>query len=166
MDGGWWSRVVGRVSGPERGLRAARREAVRDVERDLRDLEEQVRVGRSRLPGDVQWRLDDLMVLVTELIYRGDAVAASPERLQLVARTVDDYVPTALRAYLNLPSGYAANHREDGGPTAREQLVEQLLLLHGELTEVLEEVHADEARALKAHGAFLKDRFHRSSLDL
>jgi len=84
----------------------------------------------------------------------------SPE-LYLVERTACDYLPTAVDAYLRLPTGYVSSQPGSHGRTALEVLLEELELLEAEMRSVAETVHRRDMDRLLAHKRFLAERFKR-----
>ena len=79
--------------------------------------------------------------------------------LYLVRQTATDYLPEMLETYLRLPPMYARFHEVTPGKTSRDLLVEQLTVLQGEMENILDDLHRDDAEALRAHGDFLKRKF-------
>jgi hypothetical protein len=78
---------------------------------------------------------------------------------------VGDYLPTTLRAYLNLDPRLA-DQVAPSGRTPRAALREQLDALHSAAKDLLEATHARDANALFAQGNFLRTKFTGSDLDL
>jgi hypothetical protein len=76
-----------------------------------------------------------------------------------VQRTVDEYLPTALNAYLALPPGYVSTQPGSEGKTALAVLLDELDLLDGQMKHAAEVIHRSEMDRLVAHGRFLRDRF-------
>jgi hypothetical protein len=78
---------------------------------------------------------------------------------------VDDYLPTTLRAYLNLDPSVT----EQPGPSGRSPraaLREQLESLSAAAQEMLDATRSQDVDALFTQGNFLKTKFTRSDLDL
>ena len=78
---------------------------------------------------------------------------------------VDDYLPTTLRAYLNLNPALT----EQAGPsgrTPRAALREQLDGLQDAADDLLRAAQARDVDALASQGNFLRTKFSRSDLDL
>jgi hypothetical protein len=139
---------------------------VGQLRRDLDHLRTRVRKYGGRLPGEIQMRTRALISTIEEILARGDQLAGQPEALHVVGRTIRDYVPTSLEAYLNLPRGFAMQRRVEGRRTAHEELVSQLDILQTELSRIAEAVFQGEARSLADQGRFLESKFRRSELDL
>jgi hypothetical protein len=78
---------------------------------------------------------------------------------------VDDYLPTTLRAYLNLDPSMT-ERSGPSGRTPRAALREQLESLSGAAQELLDATRAHDVDALFTQGNFLKTKFTRSDLDL
>lgn len=95
-------------------------------------------------------------------------VEPGTESAHLVRRTAVDYLPSTLRAYLDLPADWARTHRVDGTMTSRDLLREQLDVLQAGAADLFHTVCEQDARQLQANGVFLRDRFSptTSSLNL
>jgi hypothetical protein len=78
---------------------------------------------------------------------------------------VEDYLPTSLRAYLNLDPA-VTEQRGPSGRTPRAALREQLAGLNGAAAELLAATRAHDVDALFTQGNFLRTKFTRSDLDL
>ncbi|MBG0817598.1 hypothetical protein [Planomonospora sp. ID82291] len=122
--------------------------------------------GSERFPADVTARVEELAGLLAGMLERAEALAASPDHLHVVSRTIRDYLPASLEAYANLPRAYALERRDGRGPSAHEELLAQLDLLDDGLREIARAVHRGDEQALRDQGRFLRDRFGRSELDL
>jgi hypothetical protein len=136
-----------------------------DQEREVRrTLAASVAGAHGRVPAEVEERLAAIQHLILDILDVTGPAARS--ELYVLLRTATDYLPTALDTYLRLPQGYATTRRAVGGRTALELLVEQLDLLHTEMTEVADAVSRNDLDRLAAHGRFLTTRFGRSELAL
>jgi hypothetical protein len=78
---------------------------------------------------------------------------------------VNDYLPTTLRAYLNLDPA-VTEQPGPSGRTPRSALREQLESLNGAAGELYDAARAHDVDALFTQGNFLKTKFTRSDLDL
>jgi hypothetical protein len=78
---------------------------------------------------------------------------------------VGDYLPTTLRAYLNLDPG-VTEQPGPSGRTPRAALREQLESLVGAAEDMLQAARAHDVDALFTQGSFLRTKFTRSDLDL
>lgn len=133
---------------------------------DLDRLGERVRRHERRLPDDVLAAYDRVEASLREILARAEELATSPDHLFVVGRTINDYLPTSLETYANLPRSFALGHRGDNQRTAHEELLSQLALLERELGEIATAVYAGDVARLNAQGRFLEDKFADSSLDL
>ena len=82
-----------------------------------------------------------------------------------VKGVLNDYLPTALRAYLALDPSVVDQMRPTGR-TPRQALIEQLETLWASSADLREASRAHDADALMAHGSFLRTKFSGSDLDL
>jgi hypothetical protein len=78
---------------------------------------------------------------------------------------VGDYLPTTVRAYLNLDPD-VTDRPGPAGRTPRMALREQLESLVGAAEELLHAARAHDVDALFSQGNFLRTKFTRSDLDL
>ena len=78
---------------------------------------------------------------------------------------VGDYLPTTLRAYLDLDPALT-ERPGPSGRTPRAALREQLDALAGAADDLLDAAQAHDVDALFTQGNFLRTKFTRSDLDL
>jgi hypothetical protein len=122
---------------------------------------------RKELPRE----LIDKVVAVADAIldvlpaYRVEGL--EPHDQFIVERMVDDYLPAAVRSYLNLPAAYrSVPLPEAGGKTASRLLSDQLDLLLARMRQVVDASYKKDLQALLVHGRFLDSKFGRSSLTI
>jgi hypothetical protein len=143
---------------------------------DVRRLRAALAAHRRRAEGamtgqtrdDVLASIDRLTTTLGALFDRPDLLhRGAPETFE-IERLVDDYLPTALEAYLRLPAEFADTQPLSDGHTAREVLLEQLGLLERGAQEATEAASRGEADQLLAFGRFLAGRFgpQNPALDL
>ena len=102
------------------------------------------------------------IVLFIAGVISGTLVVPIVVGLFAVERTVTDYLPTTLNAYLRLPKAYASTRVIRSGKTASALLGEQLDLIDEKMQEVAEAVAKDDVGKLLAQGRFLEERFKRN----
>lgn len=133
-----------------------------DPQRIQKALAEQIGAAAGRLPPEVLSRIQRIELTIrTEILPRLDCLPLGAPELYLVERTVTDYLPTAVEAYLRLPSGYVSSQPGSHGRAALEVLLEELDFLDAEMRQVAEAVHRTDMDRLLAHKRFLIDRFRR-----
>jgi len=133
-----------------------------DPRRVQKSLAEQIGAAAGRVPPQVLTRLQRIELTIrTEILPRLDCLPLGAPELYLVERTVSDYLPTAVEAYLRLPSGYVSSQPGSHGRAALDVLVEELDFLEAEMRQVAEVVHRTDMDRLLAHKRFLVDRFRR-----
>lgn len=133
-----------------------------DPQRMQKALAEQIGAAAGRLPPEVLSRIQRIELTIrTEILPRLDCLPLGAPELYLVERTVTDYLPTAVEAYLRLPSGYVSSQPGSHGRAALEVLLEELDFLDAEMRQVAEAVHRTDMDRLLAHKRFLIDRFRR-----
>jgi hypothetical protein len=133
-----------------------------DPRRVQKSLAEQIGAAAGRVPPHVLSRLQRIELTIrTEILPRLDCLPLGAPELYLVERTVSDYLPTAVEAYLRLPNGYVSSQPGSDGRAALDVLVEELDFLDAEMRQVAEVVHRTDMDRLLAHKRFLIDRFRR-----
>jgi hypothetical protein len=135
-----------------------------DPQRLLKSLVEQIGAAAGRVPPLVLARMQRIELTIrAEILPRLDCLPLGAPELYLVERTVSDYLPTAVEAYLRLPSGYVSTQPGSHGRAAVDVLVEELDFLDAEMRQVAEVVHRADMDRLLAHKRFLIDRFRREN---
>src|SRR4030081_1432452 len=129
-------------------------------------LAHQVAAIRGKVPDDVYQKVVSIQQTVLGILPKIDRLGPGSQDAFVVQKTVSDYLPSTLQAYLHLPRAYAAVHRFSDGRTAAQVLIDQLTLLDKKLDEVADAVNKNDADALLANGRFLEDRFGGSALNL
>jgi hypothetical protein len=134
---------------------------------DLRaSLSHQVGAVKGKVPVDVYQKVLSIEQTILGILPKIDRLGPGSQDAFVVQKTVTDYLPSTLQAYLNLPRAYATVHRLSDGRTASQVLLEQLTLLDTKLEAVADAVNKNDADALLANGRFLEDRFGKSALSL
>lgn len=133
-----------------------------DPRRVERDLRRQLSLIDRRVPRDIQLRVRDIATTITDVLPRANELGPGSRDLFVLQRTADDYLPTALQTYLNLPPGALVA----GGKSADQVLTEQLDVLAARMHEVKAAIQRKDSDALVAHGRFLEDKFGRDALSL
>ncbi len=133
-----------------------------DPRRVQKSLSEQISEVAARVPPEILARVQRLELTIrTEILPHLDCLPLGAPELYLIERTVSDYLPTAIDAYLRLPSGYVSSQPGSHGRAAVEVLAEELDFLDAEMRQVAEVVHRTDMDRLLAHKRFLIDRFTR-----
>jgi hypothetical protein len=165
----WWVVVVG-LYGTGVGL-GAWSESLRhhrerqimadgvDVEAIRSALSEQFRAISGRVPGVAMERFLHIRKAILALLPRTREFPPGSVELFTLQQTALDYLPGALRPYLQLPPAYAMRGGLDGSKTPYLVLVEELGLLAEQMDGVTEAVRRHDAERLLVHQRFLKDRF-------
>ncbi|WP_202124965.1 hypothetical protein [Actinomadura physcomitrii] len=105
-------------------------------------------------PAEAMAKLEETASMLRDVLARADLLSTSPDALYEVSRTIRTDLPTSFETYLNLPRWYALRH---GGEAATE-LLGQLDLIAGSVSRTAEEVYETEARRMRDHTAYLRDR--------
>ena len=135
-----------------------------DPQRVQKSLTQQVGAAAGRVPPEILARMQRIeLTLRTEILPHLDCLPLGAPELYLIERTVSDYLPTAVEAYLRLPRGYVSSQPGSQGRAAIDVLVEELDFLDAEMRQVAEVVHRTDMDQLLAHKRFLADRFRRNA---
>lgn len=122
-------------------------------------LNEQFHSINGRVPAIIMERFLHIRKTILGLLPRARELPPGSMELFTLQQTALDYLPGALRPYLQLPPGYALSGRVDGVHTPLQVLVEEMGLLSREIDEVAEAVRRQDAERLLVHRRFLEDRF-------
>jgi hypothetical protein len=128
------------------------------------ELERLAWQSKRKLPRELSERVDSikdsiLSVLPTLASYqRGDF------NLFTIRQTALEYLPEAIENYLKLPTAYANYHPVQNGKTARQLLLEQLILLDDEMEDIAKNISDNDTQKLIVHGRFLADKFKKEEL--
>ena len=126
----------------------------------------QVRSSGGRLPADVVAAYERVLAGLAGLVDRVERMGADAESRFVVGRIIDDYIPQAFNAYVDLPASFAREHRVAGGRTAHEELLHQLAIIETQVERITVSVYSGDAQSLAAQSRFLEERFAQSSLEL
>ena len=168
VPGPWWPLAVGALYaagalGLPRRATATTDEQPYDDRVDVARLRADVDTCREgligRVPTEVIKAVDRLALALGELFDRPDLLHRGSPETFVIQRLVDDYLPTALNAYVSLPRAFAGTHRLPDGRTPRQVLLDQLTLLEKVVRDATEDASRGEADRLLAHERFLADRF-------
>ena len=129
-------------------------------------LTSQVSAVKGKLPDDIYQKVLSIQQTLMSILPKINRLGPGSQDSFIVQKTITDYLPSTLQAYLNLPRAYATVHRMADGRTAAQVVLDQLTLLNGKLDEVADAVNKNDTDALLANGRFLEDRFGTSALKL
>jgi hypothetical protein len=133
-----------------------------DPRRLQKSMAEQLVHVAPRVPPEILGKLQRIELTIrTEILPHLDCLPLGGPELYLIERTVSDYLPTALDAYLRLPAGYVSSQPGSHGRAAVDVLAEELDFLDTQMRELAEIVHRIGMDRLLAHRRFLADRFSR-----
>lgn len=115
---------------------------------------------------------EDVLGLVRSIVTSLDAIlpmieskrmAIADQDAYTIRQTALHYLPDTLAAYLKLPPAFRNLQPLEGGKTAKTLLVEQLTVLDAKMRDIAKNLTANDAAALLANGAFLRERFTKQS---
>lgn len=115
------------------------------------------------VPSPVTARVLRVVGAVRDTLPRLSSLGTGSATAYNVMATATDYLPDAVNGYLRLPRRFADTRPIDGGRTSLMVLVDQLDLLGATMDRVFDAIYRDDANALVAHGAFLEEKFGRTS---
>jgi hypothetical protein len=165
-----WPLVVAGLYGVGALLAPGERRVDLRSEVDIRDigksLDRLLRTVHGRVPDDIERQVRRIAGTIQAILPRTGQLPPGSQELFILQRTVADYLPTSLEAYMNLPRAYAALHPLKGTKTAQQILADQLALLQQQMDEVADAVAKNDADRLLAQGRFLEERFGPSDLSI
>ena len=116
----------------------------------------------ARLPADARLRVERIRRKAQGLLQHANRFPGASRDLYLVQRTLDDYLPSTLAAYMAVsPSAVQVPVTSDG-ESAAQLLDHQLGLLEGKLDEVATNALRTDVERLLANGRFLEEHVARS----
>lgn len=163
----WWEIVagsygIGALLVPnQRGLDAAAMENSLTPDEVAASLAKLVtRIERS-VPADVFVLVQSVVGSIDGILPMLAAKAAQipSEDVFTIRQTALHYLPETLDGYLKLPAAFRNVQPLQDGKTAKVMLVEQLTVLDGKMREIAKNLVANDAQALLANGAFLREKF-------
>ncbi|QFP76763.1 hypothetical protein [Deinococcus sp. AJ005] len=118
----------------------------------------------SRLPGEARAQLIALNLRTKEALTHLHGLGQQGSEAEYLARAIrEEYVPTAVNAYLKLPPTRADTAIIEDGKTGRDLLREQLDLLLDAVQGIIDTTLMAGGREMLTHKRFLEDRFGKSA---
>ena len=130
-----------------------------DAGRLRSSLERLVRESGKRLPPDLTAKVEHISQTILEILPNVKASTIDRQDLFALERTVSDYLPKTIDAYLTLPRAYANSRVVQDGKTAKDLLGDQLDLIDEKMQAIGDAISKDDLNKLLAQGRFLEDRF-------
>ncbi len=165
-----WPVVVGGLYGMGALLAPKERPANLRADMDVKDLDKSLNGLLKRihgqLPQPLEAKVQGIASTILGILPRTGELAPGSQELFILQRTVTDYLPTSLQAYMDLPRTYAMLKPLRGTKTAQQVLGDQLDLLQQQMNEVADAVAQNDADKLLAQGRFLEEKFGRSDLSI
>lgn len=118
-----------------------------------------VKEARGQLPPSMASRLDSIRRSIQEVLPRLTGTSALDDNLFTVRETIARYLPETLSNYIALPPMFRVTRVLKDGKTARDLLMDQLIVLDDQMKEVVGNVARGDADALLANGQFLEAKF-------
>jgi hypothetical protein len=139
-------------------------EPARRLQAALAALVTQANAEGGRLPPGAVPTVRDIDDVLRPLLSYIELRSASEEEMRHLTAIVEDYLPTALRDFLALPTQYTERPGVTG-TTPADDLVRQLQLLDEGANELQDFVYTGDAAQLAIQARFLDAKFRRSDLD-
>ncbi|CAM4190589.1 hypothetical protein [Deinococcus marmoris] len=118
----------------------------------------------SRLPGEARAQLIALNLRTKEALTHLHGLGQQGSESEYLARAIrEEYVSTAVNAYLKLPRTRADTAIIEDGKTGRDLLREQLDLLLDAVQGIIDTTLLAGGREMLTHKRFLEDRFGKSA---
>jgi hypothetical protein len=137
-----------------------------DPARLQRGLDQIAEQAQKRLPVELAAKVAAIRTTILDLLPNLKTTSIPRDDLFAIERTVSDYLPTTLDAYLTLPRAYAKTKVVKDGKTAEQLLAGQLDLIDEKMEAISEAVAKDDVGKLLAQGRFLEERFSQPSDEL
>ena len=118
-----------------------------------------VNQARSQLPPRMVGLLDSIRRSIQEVLPRLTEIRAFDDNLFTVRETIARYLPETLANYIALPPMFRVTRVLKDGKTARDLLMDQLVVLDNQMKEVVGNLARGDADALLANGEFLEAKF-------
>lgn len=118
-----------------------------------------VKEARAQLPPTMVGRLDSIRRSIQEVLPRLTDTRAFDDNLFTVRETIARYLPETLSNYIALPPMFRVTRVLKDGKTARDLLMDQLIVLDDQMKEVVGNLARGDADALLANGQFLEAKF-------
>jgi hypothetical protein len=122
-------------------------------------------VNLNHLPPDVEKQVDRIRRKADVLGRHPDRFPIGSKDLYVVQHTASDYLPTTVRAYLEVPSWSVETPTADGR-TPLQMLHGQLDLLEAKLDEIADGVRKQRVDNMLANERFLEENFGSSEAEL
>jgi hypothetical protein len=129
------------------------------------ELVQSVNSNAGKLPAEGVVVARRVLDVVREVIETSADRELDIRAIVAVRGILEDYLPTTLRAYLAIDPSVVDQPRPSGR-TPAQSFIEQLELLWGSATDLLDAARAHDADALLSQGSFLSTKFSGSDLDL
>lgn len=118
-----------------------------------------VNEARAQLPPKMVGLLDSIRRSIQEALPRLGDARVFDDNLFTVRETIARYLPETLANYIALPPMFRVTHVLKDGKTARDLLMDQLVMLDNQMKEVVGNLARVDADALLANGEFLEAKF-------
>jgi hypothetical protein len=118
-----------------------------------------VNEARAQLPPRIIGLLDSIRRSIQEVLPRLADTRAFDDNLFTVRETIARYLPETLANYVALPPMFRVTRVLKDGKTARDLLMDQLVVLDNQMKEVVGNLARGDADALLANGEFLEAKF-------
>ncbi len=142
-----------------------------DVERSLtpseiaRSLAEFTTRIEKLVPADIFARVQSIVASIDAILpmLATRSATVADEDTYTIRQTALHYLPETIAAYLKLPAAYRSLQPLADGKNANALLADQLRVLDDKMREIMRDLSANDAQALLANGAFLRDKFATQS---
>ena len=120
----------------------------------------------AAFPSEGRRLLDDIAGSVSQVASHGAVGGRIDGAVNALEPLITDYLPECVAAFRRLPSDTVRLPNLHDGRTAVDELTIQLGLMNDHVATVAARLGHEDLRRLEEHGAFLRDKFGRSELDL
>ena len=134
-----------------------------DAGRLRASLERLDKESSKRLPPELAAKVEQISQTILDILPKVGSSKIDRQDLFALERTVSDYLPSTIDAYLTLPRAYANSRVVQDGKTPKDLLGDQLDLIEEKMEAISEAVSKDDLNKLLTQGRFLEDRFGSNS---
>lgn len=130
---------------------------------NVRDLKNQLKPYRKRLPQQVVYHVNELFAQLDELLPQWGKLKQFAEQKYALNAVVNDYLPQVLNTYLNLPASY---YKDSTKARYANEITDQLELLSVALGKIQDAINEGSEHKILTQSNFLRAKFGDSGNEL
>ncbi len=126
----------------------------------LINLETLIITVRNKISENMLSIVLDIRNELENILQSFSYIEHDPNSAHIIHQTVVDYLPRILDTYMRIPPAYAKLYKMRDGSTVTEIAIEQLNILHSEISHISKSIVKKDIQDLKIHHRFLKEKFN------